>query len=82
MSARALPGESLESRVLRAIEEVRPGLQHDGGDLSFVAIKGEVVTIRLEGACAGCAMAPTTLLSFITERVRYHAPEIRRVIAG
>lgn len=65
----------------RALEEICPALQHDGGDLSLVAADGGVVRVRLHGACADCSMAPTTLLGFITERVRAHAPEIGRVVA-
>ncbi len=71
--------DDLERRVLLALEEVRPGLRRDGGDLSFVAIDEGVVRIRLLGACSECSLAPVTLLGFITERVRHHAPEITRV---
>lgn len=81
MAGEAAAGGTLEDRVLLALEEIRPGLRSDGGDVTFVALEGEVVKIRLEGACAACSMAPTTLVSFITERVRHHAPEIVVVVA-
>ncbi len=71
----------LRARVEAALEAVRPGLQMDGGDLELVDIRGDEVLVRLCGACHGCAMATMTLTLFVEERVRRHAPEIRRVVA-
>jgi Fe-S cluster biogenesis protein NfuA len=71
----------LESRVRFAIEEVRPGLQADGGDVRFVRIDGAIVHVQLTGACDGCPMAKSTLADFVTERVCLYAPEIEKVIA-
>ena len=41
-------------KVKAAIENVRPDLQMDGGDIEFVKMEGKDVTVRLQGACAGC----------------------------
>ena len=73
--------EELVLRVRRALDEVRPGLRADGGDVDLISVDGDVVTLRLRGACQGCPMAGSTLSEFVTERIRVHAPEIRRVIA-
>jgi len=72
---------SLERRVMTAIEEVRPAIQADGGDVSLVAIEGSTVRVRLEGACVGCPMARSTLSDFVAERVQLFAPEIEQIVA-
>ncbi|MEX1311756.1 MAG: NifU family protein [Candidatus Sulfomarinibacteraceae bacterium] len=75
------PTGDLESRVRYAIEEVRPALQADGGDVSLIRIEGGVVIVKLRGACDGCPMAHSTLADFVTERICLYAPEIERVVA-
>jgi len=73
------PTGDLESRVRFAIEEVRPALQADGGDVSLVRIDGGVVYVELRGACDGCPMADSTLADFVADRICLYAPEIDRV---
>jgi Fe-S cluster biogenesis protein NfuA len=51
----------LEQEVREALEEVRPHLQADGGDVEFVGIKDGVVKVRLKGSCAGCPMSQMTI---------------------
>ena len=75
------PTGDLESRVRFAVEEVRPALQADGGDVEFVGIEGRAVHVILRGACKGCPMANSTLADFVTERICLYAPEIERVVA-
>lgn len=75
------PTGELESRVRYAIEEVRPALQADGGDVSLIRIDEGVVYVKLRGACDGCPMADSTLADFVTERICLYAPEIERVVA-
>jgi Fe-S cluster biogenesis protein NfuA len=81
MTETSWPGSSLETRVRQAIDEVRPALRADGGDVALVRIDGDVVTVHLLGACHGCPMARTTLTDFVGERIRLWAPEITRVAA-
>jgi Fe-S cluster biogenesis protein NfuA len=64
-----------------ALDEVRPALQADGGDIELVEVAGDVVRVRLLGACAGCPMARSTLADFVAERIQLYAPEITRVEA-
>lgn len=75
------PRGTLEDRVRRAIEEVRPGVQADGGDVALVAIEGDRVQVELSGACTTCPMASSTLSDFVGERVKLYAPEIAEVVA-
>jgi Fe-S cluster biogenesis protein NfuA len=53
--------EDIKEQVKAAIEEVRPNLQADGGDIEFVDVKEGVVMVRLKGACAGCPMSTMTV---------------------
>lgn len=51
----------IKEQVKTAIEQVRPNLQADGGDIEFVDVKDGVVMVRLKGACAGCPMSTMTV---------------------
>ncbi len=66
----------MRERIEAALEEIRPMLQADGGDVELVAVEGMRVTVRLVGACEGCSMAATTLESGIAQRLREVAPEV------
>jgi Fe-S cluster biogenesis protein NfuA len=71
----------VEERVAYALDEVRPGIQADGGDVSLVAVEGRVVRVTLHGACRNCAMASSTLRDFVAERIKLYVPEIEEVVA-
>ena len=74
--------DELRRRVEKALEEVRPALQMDGGDAELVDVaEGGVAQIRLVGNCGSCPMAALTLASFVEERIRARVPEIQRVIS-
>ena len=78
----AWPTGSIEDRVSFAIEEVRPAVKADGGDVALQGIDGSTVTVSLMGACRGCPMAQSTLTDFVAERIKLYAPEITEVVAG
>jgi len=71
---------AVEKRVEAALDEVRPALRMDGGDVELVGVDGGVVSVRLLGACGGCPMATMTLVGFVEERLKQRVPEIRRVV--
>ena len=75
--------ESVEKRVLTALEEIRPFLQSDGGDISLVSIEenGKVVNIRLEGTCVSCSINQMTLKSGVEMTIKKYAPEVEKVIS-
>ena len=75
------PTGPVEERVAYAIEEVRPAIQADGGDVSLVGIEGSTVRVSLHGACKGCPMANSTLADFVAERIKLYSPEIENVVA-
>jgi len=72
--------QDLEHKVLAALAEIRPYLHNDGGDVSLVAIKDNVVSIKFEGACTDCAVNRMTLKSGIEMTIKKYAPSIESVI--
>jgi len=74
-------GAVLQERVQAALEEVRPALQMDGGDVELVGVDAGIVRVRLLGACGGCPMATMTLVGFVEERLKTRVPEIRQVVS-
>ena len=72
--------ETLKKNVETALEEIRPFLQKDGGDISLVAITEESVSVQLEGACLGCSVNQMTLKNGVEATIKKHAPQIKRII--
>lgn len=67
--------------VEKALEEIRPFLQSDGGDISLVSIdNGSSVKVKLEGACVGCSVNQMTLKSGVEMTIKKYAPQIQEVI--
>ena len=71
----------MKAKVEAALNEVRPMLQADGGDVELVEIDGDVVKVRLQGACAGCPMSQMTLKNGIERILKEKVPEIGSVEA-
>jgi Fe-S cluster biogenesis protein NfuA len=69
----------MKEEVEAVINEIRPLLQGDGGDIELVGIEGNVVKVRLRGACAGCPGAQMTLKMAVERRIKARVPEIERV---
>ncbi|MFA5513508.1 MAG: NifU family protein [Sphaerochaetaceae bacterium] len=57
-------------KVKAAIENIRPDLQSDGGDIEFVSMDGNDVHVRLVGSCVGCPMSQMTLKNGVERYVR------------
>lgn len=67
-------------KILVALDEIRPFLKSDGGDISFVELTDEsVVRVQLHGACTGCSVNQMTLKSGVEMTIKKHVPEIVRV---
>jgi len=74
--------DDLKTRVTKVIDEIRPMLQADGGDLELVALEdGGIVKVRLQGACRGCPGAQMTLKRGVEARLREAVPEVTEVVA-
>jgi Fe-S cluster biogenesis protein NfuA len=73
--------ESIEKRVQEALDEIRPQIQADGGDVELVAVEKQTVKVRLTGHCAGCPMAAMTLKNGVESLIKERIPEIQKVEA-
>jgi len=69
-----------KENVQTVIEEIRPALQADGGDVELVDVKDGVVSVRLTGACGGCPMSTMTLKMGIERLLRQKLPEVKEVV--
>ena len=73
--------EELIIIVERALEEIRPFLNSDGGDISLVSIDdGKHVKVRLEGACLSCSVNQMTLKAGVETTIKKFAPQIETVV--
>ncbi len=73
--------EELTANVLIALEEVRPFLNSDGGDIQLVSIEGgKHVTVRLQGACTNCSVNQMTLRAGVETTIKKYAPQIETVV--
>jgi Fe-S cluster biogenesis protein NfuA/nitrite reductase/ring-hydroxylating ferredoxin subunit len=71
----------VQTRVLGALDEVRPYLESHGGNVQFLGIAEDVARVRLEGSCDGCPSSTMTLKLAIEEAVQRAAPELEGVEA-
>ena len=73
--------KELMLRVEAALDEIRPFLQSDGGDISLLSIEDKkIARVQLQGACVGCTVNQMTLKSGVEMTIKKHAPQIEQVI--
>ncbi len=67
----------MENKIKEVLEQIRPFLQRDGGDIDFVSYNEEtkIVTVKLQGACAGCPGAQMTLKGIVENILKEALPE-------
>ncbi len=72
----------LKQKVLNVLDQVRPYLQADGGDINFVNItEDKTVNVELTGACGSCAFSTVTLKNGVEATLKKVLPEIKEVVA-
>ncbi len=71
----------MRDRVEEVLNQIRPALIRDGGNVELVDVNDGVVNVRLTGACGGCAMATMTLKMGIERTLKQEIPEIKEVVA-
>ena len=71
----------MREKVEAALEQVRPVLLADGGDVQLIDVKDGVVTLKLTGACGGCPMAAMTLKGGIERVIKEQVPEVKEIVA-
>jgi Fe-S cluster biogenesis protein NfuA len=76
-----MENEELKQKVETALDEIRPYLINDGGNISLVSIDSDnVVKVRLEGNCVGCRINQMTMKLGVEETIKKHVPEIKEVL--
>ena len=69
----------MHDEILAVLDEIRPALQADGGDVEFIDFHEGVVTVRLKGACGNCPMSMMTLKNGIEARMKARIPAVQAV---
>lgn len=74
--------EEMNQKILNVLDQVRPYLQADGGDINFVELTDDmVVNVELTGACGSCAFSTMTLKNGVEATLKKVLPEIKEVVA-
>jgi Fe-S cluster biogenesis protein NfuA len=69
----------MKEQIEKALNDIRPALQADGGDVELVEVENNVVKVRLKGACSGCPMSQMTIKHGIERYLKKAVPEIAGV---
>ena len=69
-----------ETKIKEIIDELRPYLMNDGGNIEFIKYENNIVYIKLSGACAECQMIDLTLKDGIENAIKEKIPEVSEVI--
>ncbi|EZH74802.1 nitrogen fixation protein NifU [Aquimarina atlantica] len=76
-----MTSEELKINVEKALDEIRPFLESDGGNISLISIEDDkIVKVQLEGACVGCSVNQMTLKSGVEMTIKKYAPQIESVL--
>ena len=76
-----MSSEDLQKNVEKALDEIRPFLENDGGNINLIGIdNGEIVKVQLVGACSSCTVNQMTLKSGVEMTIKKYAPQIQSVI--
>jgi Fe-S cluster biogenesis protein NfuA len=73
--------ESLEERVLRSLEKVRPYLESHGGNVELLDIEGSTVRLQLVGSCQSCPSSSATLKQAVERAIYEVAPDVTAIVA-
>ena len=73
--------ETLNKKVQEALNEIRPFLESDGGNIELVSIIDNVVKVKLLGNCVSCSVNQMTLKNGVEMTVKKHAPQIQKVVS-
>jgi Fe-S cluster biogenesis protein NfuA len=71
--------ETIEN-VEKALDEIRPFLMSDGGNIKLLSIEDFIVKVQLEGACTGCSVNQMTLKNGVEATIKKYVPHIKEVI--
>lgn len=70
----------MEEKIKQIIDDLRPFLINDGGNIEFIKYEDNIVYIKMMGACANCSMLDITLKEGIEQAIKEEVPEVKEVI--
>ena len=73
--------EALNKKVQEALNEIRPFLESDGGNIELVSITDDIVKVKLLGNCVSCSVNQMTLKNGVEMTIKKHAPQIQKVVS-
>lgn len=73
--------EQTVTKVMEALDSIRPFLNRDGGDIELVDVEGDKVFVKLIGNCNGCPMSFSTMKLGVENTIKQFAPEIQEVLS-
>jgi|TARA_B100001093_G_scaffold315976_1_gene301473 Fe-S cluster biogenesis protein NfuA len=76
-----MSSKDLQKNIEKALDEIRPFLQNDGGNINLIGIEnGEIVKVQFIGNCSSCTVNQMTLKSGVEMTIKKYAPQIKSVI--
>jgi len=76
-----MKNQELQQKIEMALDEIRPFLKNDGGDISLIDIEDDkLVKVQLMGTCVDCSVNQMTLKSGVETTIKKHAPQIEKVV--
>ena len=75
-----MTAKEIHKNVEKALDEIRPFLISDGGNIRLLSIENNTVKVQLEGACNGCSVNQMTLKNGVEATIKKYVPSIERVI--
>ena len=73
--------QNLNNKIENALEEIRPFLRGDGGDIELVSVEKNIVKVKLLGNCNSCSVNQMTLKNGVEMTIKKYVPEIKEVIS-
>ncbi|MFT6064399.1 MAG: Fe-S cluster biogenesis protein NfuA [Paraglaciecola sp.] len=75
-----MTAQETHDNVEKALEEIRPFLMNDRGNIKLLSIENFIVKVQLEGACTDCSVNQMTLKNGVEATIKKYAPQIEEVI--
>jgi len=68
----------MKEKVEAVLNKIRPSLQADGGDIELVSVKDGIVSVKLQGHCAGCPMSQMTIKNGVERILNSRSPKLKK----
>ena len=81
MNREKLTHEEVVTKVMEALDSIRPFLNNDGGDIELVDVVDNKVMVKLQGNCLGCPMSFSTMKLGVENTIKQFAPSIKEVVS-